>query len=678
MQVSGLAKATMENLQALQDILIQYRRADEENRYGQNNPPIDASQAKDVHYSLLKHTNAFQRVADIVDGREDWSKLSPMPIPPLVPNRSPKPEPLLHLHSGEQSGLRVTVSPPRSPYQPFVEEFEGSSDEEVQADVESYHYVPGELRTLKTFDSMVVEPEQPEQPEHQHPATPPQLVLRTATDPDLMANMVDSPRQRNEKPLSPLHMSSSAEYDDGSEGSQSREVDRDAYTEHLHPSESSRPVTRLERHDKTVAELEEEMRKLQAEMEAMRVGRSDTRASDPRRKKSRRRHHHSVDLRHADDYPHKEEPLRRPRASTTLGAERPRSYYEGSSSESRRQTVTRSPRDAPLDQPMRRTPSGRIRLSPGHSPRNPPRSPRIIQSATDPEVDRYGRADPMDATQTYGVDPCTSLPTVIENRNTRPRRDTRTQRLSDDPEVFREFFHQGTSGGGDFELFGPPPNEPRRPRASSRTQSQSTSPGNQVPPSPRPQTIVEPPLQGTEPTTKHLPVTLEDLFHGTTKKVKIRRQRYNTTTGRFVEQERILDVPIYKGLKPGSKVKFQSEGDETVDGIKELHFVLQEKEHPSFTRKNYDLHMSIYVPLLEALCGFQRTITTICGKTVVVSNRAPTAHGWQQDFPGLGMCSHKNQNQRGDLIVGVSVRYPGSGPLSDRQKMLLREALSGR
>jgi hypothetical protein len=581
-QVSALAKATLENLQALQNILMKYRRADEENGYSPNQEPIGASRNQDVHYTLLKHTNAFQRVADFVDGREDWSKLAPSPIPPRIPSRSPSAEQPMHLQIGGPSGSGVTVSPPRSPYQPTVEEFEGSSDEEIQAEVESYHYCPpGEPHE----QSPKRKPDENELSKEQFPPAPPQVIVRTATDPDFLANMVDSPRQRADYLSSPLHNSTSADYEGSTEDSHTNEGSREGSPPHPHPADLPRLMTRVDRREKTEEELEEEMRKLQAEMEAIRVGRSATQSGDVRRKKSRRRHHHSVDLRAADDYPHREEPPRRPRASTTLESERPRSYYDGSSSDNRRQTVTRSPRDPPAGEPLRRTPSGRARLSPGHSPRSS-RSPRIPQSATDPQVDRHGRTDPVDARQAYGIDPRTSLPTVLgsSSRNTRPRRDTRTSsdtrtyRLSqnyDNPEeVFRDFV-RGSGGGGDFELFGPSPIETPRPRAGSR--AQSTSPANQVSPSPRSQNID--PVQnsrGVEPTVKNLPVTLEDLFHGTTKKVKIRRQRYNTQIGRFLEEERILDVPIYKGLKPGSKVKFQSEGDETLDGVKELHFILIE------------------------------------------------------------------------------------------------------
>jgi DnaJ family protein B protein 4 len=86
--------------------------------------------------------------------------------------------------------------------------------------------------------------------------------------------------------------------------------------------------------------------------------------------------------------------------------------------------------------------------------------------------------------------------------------------------------------------------------------------------------------------------------------------------------------------------------------------------------------MSIDVSLLEALCGWQKTVTSICGKPIKIQHQGPTPAQWKEPLAGLGMCSHKNQNQRGDLIVAINIKYPG--PLNDRQKMLLREALGGR
>jgi nucleoside phosphorylase len=75
---------------------------------------------------------------------------------------------------------------------------------------------------------------------------------------------------------------------------------------------------------------------------------------------------------------------------------------------------------------------------------------------------------------------------------------------------------------------------------------------------------------------KPLPVSLEELFNGNTKKVKINRKTYDTQTGRTSNQERFLEIPIKKGLKAGSKIKFSNVGDQTERGTEDLHFIVTE------------------------------------------------------------------------------------------------------
>lgn len=79
---------------------------------------------------------------------------------------------------------------------------------------------------------------------------------------------------------------------------------------------------------------------------------------------------------------------------------------------------------------------------------------------------------------------------------------------------------------------------------------------------------------------KPLAVTLEEMFSGTTKKLKIKRKTYDQATGKQSTQDRILEVPIKKGLKAGSKIKFSDVGDQVEGGTQDLHFVVQEVSHP--------------------------------------------------------------------------------------------------
>jgi DnaJ family protein B protein 4 len=84
---------------------------------------------------------------------------------------------------------------------------------------------------------------------------------------------------------------------------------------------------------------------------------------------------------------------------------------------------------------------------------------------------------------------------------------------------------------------------------------------------------------------KPLAITLEEMFSGTTKKLKIKRKTYDQATGKQSTQDRILEVPIKKGLKAGSKIKFSDVGDQVEGGTQDLHFVVQEVSPPrnSFT-----------------------------------------------------------------------------------------------
>lgn len=72
-----------------------------------------------------------------------------------------------------------------------------------------------------------------------------------------------------------------------------------------------------------------------------------------------------------------------------------------------------------------------------------------------------------------------------------------------------------------------------------------------------------------------LPVTLEELFHGTTKKMKIKRKTFDDA-GKRVQTDQILEVPIKPGLKKGSKIKFNGVGDQVEGGRQDLHFIVEE------------------------------------------------------------------------------------------------------
>ncbi|EMC97099.1 hypothetical protein BAUCODRAFT_68805 [Baudoinia panamericana UAMH 10762] len=172
---------------------------------------------------------------------------------------------------------------------------------------------------------------------------------------------------------------------------------------------------------------------------------------------------------------------------------------------------------------------------------------------------------------------------------------------------------------------------------------------------------------------KPLPVSLEELFNGTTKKLKVQRKTFDPQTGKQNVEEKILSVPIKKGLKAGSKIKYPDMGDQVEGGTQDLHFIVKEKENPLFKRDGDDLRHTVEIDLKEALTGWKRTVQTIDGKQVNVSSAGPTQPTFEERFPQLGMPKSKTPTQRGDLIVGVKIKFPTT--LTAQQKQKLKDIL---
>lgn len=169
-----------------------------------------------------------------------------------------------------------------------------------------------------------------------------------------------------------------------------------------------------------------------------------------------------------------------------------------------------------------------------------------------------------------------------------------------------------------------------------------------------------------------LPVSLEDLFNGVTKKMKIKRKMFDDS-GKRTTTDTVLEVPIKPGLKKGSRIRFTGVGDQEEGGQQDLCFIVEEKPHPLFVRDGNDLIHMVDLDLKEALTGWKRTIATIDGKSLNIEKAGPTQPNSSDTYPGLGMPISKSPGQRGNFVVKYNVKFPLS--LSPAQKQRLREIL---
>ncbi|CAI5755744.1 unnamed protein product [Candida verbasci] len=165
-----------------------------------------------------------------------------------------------------------------------------------------------------------------------------------------------------------------------------------------------------------------------------------------------------------------------------------------------------------------------------------------------------------------------------------------------------------------------------------------------------------------------LPVSLEDLYKGTTKRMKITRKNANG-----IKEQKLLEINIKPGWKSGTKINFTNEGDyQSECGCRQtIQFVIEEKPNPTFKREGNNILMNVHLSFKESLCGFEKDVTTIDGRRIPLSRTQPVQPNTTTTYPGLGMPISKTPGQKGDLIITFKVDYPIT--LTPNQKEIIQQ-----
>jgi len=92
-------------------------------------------------------------------------------------------------------------------------------------------------------------------------------------------------------------------------------------------------------------------------------------------------------------------------------------------------------------------------------------------------------------------------------------------------------------------------------------------------------------------------------------------------TFRQSKQQETLDVHIPKGAPDQHKINFSEKADEIPDGeAGDVVFVLNEQPHAEFKRHGDDLYIERSISLTEALCGFKMELKALDGRTLIISS----------------------------------------------------------
>lgn len=182
-------------------------------------------------------------------------------------------------------------------------------------------------------------------------------------------------------------------------------------------------------------------------------------------------------------------------------------------------------------------------------------------------------------------------------------------------------------------------------------------------------------LKKASPVENKLPCSLEELYNGSVRKMKISRNILGTG-GRTTTVEEVLTISVKPGWKKGTKITFPEKGNEQPGVIPaDVIFVIDEKPHDLFKREGNDLVVDQKVTLAEALSGCTISIPLLSGKTLTFPCTDIIYPGYEKIVPKEGMPIAKEQGKKGNLKIKFDVKFPTR--LSTEQKSSIKRILTG-
>ncbi|KAI3447784.1 hypothetical protein Pfo_004449 [Paulownia fortunei] len=171
-----------------------------------------------------------------------------------------------------------------------------------------------------------------------------------------------------------------------------------------------------------------------------------------------------------------------------------------------------------------------------------------------------------------------------------------------------------------------------------------------------------------------LPCSLEDLYKGTTKKMKISRD-VTDASGRPTTMEEILTIEIKPGWKKGTKITFPEKGNEQRGVIpSDLVFIIDEKPHSVFKRDGNDLIATQKISLVEALTGCTAQVTTLDGRNLTIPINNIVSPTYEEVVKAEGMPIPKEPGKKGNLRIKFNIKFPSR--LTSEQKTGIKRLLT--
>nr|XP_046266447.1 dnaJ homolog subfamily B member 13 [Scatophagus argus] len=173
---------------------------------------------------------------------------------------------------------------------------------------------------------------------------------------------------------------------------------------------------------------------------------------------------------------------------------------------------------------------------------------------------------------------------------------------------------------------------------------------------------------------RDLHLSLDDLFHGCNKKIKISRRVMNEDGYTSSIKDKILTIDVKPGWKEGTRIIFPKEGDQGPNSIPaDIVFIVCQRSHPLFIRQLNDLIYKSQISLEMALTGFSVSVETLDGRLLCIPINDIVHPAYKKVVTGEGMPLSQDPSQRGNLILTFDIQFPEK--LSAERKHLIKQAL---
>lgn len=147
---------------------------------------------------------------------------------------------------------------------------------------------------------------------------------------------------------------------------------------------------------------------------------------------------------------------------------------------------------------------------------------------------------------------------------------------------------------------------------------------------------------------------------------------------KVVQEKKVLEVHVEKGMQHGQKITFPGEADAAPDTVTgDIVFVLQMRDHAKFKRKGDDIFYEHTLNLTEALCGFQFVLSHLDNRQLLIKSQPGeiVKPGQFKAINDEGMPIYQRPIMKGKLYIHFSVELPETGTLSDEQRKALEAIL---